>query len=169
MNLGDRVLGPALRAEAVGTRLEVRLEDRLEHQLQGGLHDPVPDGRDAQPAQLAAALGIIRSRTGSGGTCRAFRSSRSSARNAVLARTLDVMGGLAVHPGRSRALGCPAPGPTRPARNGGITDEVEQVIEPAIGIVGRPSVQLGLDPQYPRLAPRRGSAATERRYSPATS
>jgi hypothetical protein len=30
-------------------------------------------------------------------------------------------------------------------------DEVEQVSKPAIGIVGCPSVQLGLDPQYPRL------------------
>jgi hypothetical protein len=33
-DLGDRVVGSALRAEAVADRLEVRLEDRLEHQLQ---------------------------------------------------------------------------------------------------------------------------------------
>ena len=32
VDLGDRVLGSALRAEAVTDRLEVRLEDRLEHQ-----------------------------------------------------------------------------------------------------------------------------------------
>ena len=48
VDLGDGVLGSAPRAEAVGARLEVRLEDRFEHQLEGGLHDPVPRGRDAQ-------------------------------------------------------------------------------------------------------------------------
>ena len=36
-------------------------------------------------------------------------------------------------------------------RNGRVTDEVEQVIEPTIRVVGRPLVQLGLDLQYPRL------------------
>ena len=67
VDLGDRVLRPALRAEAVAARLEVRLEDRLEHQLEGGLHHPVPHGRDAETAALSPpALGIIRSRTGRG-------------------------------------------------------------------------------------------------------
>jgi len=47
VDLSDRVLRPAPRAEAIGAWLEIRLEDRLEHQLQGRLHDPVPDGRDA--------------------------------------------------------------------------------------------------------------------------
>src|SRR6266481_5518628 len=57
MNLGDRVLSPAPRAEAVGTRLEVRLEDRLEHQLQRGLHDPVASRRYPQAPHLARCLG----------------------------------------------------------------------------------------------------------------
>jgi hypothetical protein len=34
-----------------------------------------------------------------------------------------------------------------------MTDEVEQIIEPAAGIIGRPLVQLGLHPPYPQ--PRR--------------
>src|SRR5438105_8444778 len=34
----------------------------------------------------------------------------------------------------------------------GTTDKVEEVIEPTIRIVGRPSIQLGLDTQYPRLS-----------------
>ena len=46
VDLSDRVLGPALRAETIGSRVEVRLEDRVEHQLQGRLHDPVSNGRD---------------------------------------------------------------------------------------------------------------------------
>jgi hypothetical protein len=57
MNLGDRVLGPASGPESVGARLEVGLENRLQHQLEGGLNDSVADRRDAQPTQLAAALG----------------------------------------------------------------------------------------------------------------
>ena len=56
VDLGDGVLGAALRAEAVGARLEVRLEDRFEHQLECGLHDAVGGGRDAQPAHLPVRL-----------------------------------------------------------------------------------------------------------------
>ena len=41
-HLGDRVMGPALRAEPVGTREEIRLENRLQHQFQGS---PGPPGR----------------------------------------------------------------------------------------------------------------------------
>jgi hypothetical protein len=46
MNLGDGVLGSALRAEAIGTWLEVRLENGFEHQLQRGLHHSVGSGWD---------------------------------------------------------------------------------------------------------------------------
>jgi hypothetical protein len=46
MNLGDGVLGSALRAEAIGTWLEVRLEDGFEHQLQGRLDHAVGHGGD---------------------------------------------------------------------------------------------------------------------------
>jgi hypothetical protein len=45
VNLGNGVLGSALRAEAVTARLEVRLEDRLQYQLERGLHRPVGGGR----------------------------------------------------------------------------------------------------------------------------
>jgi hypothetical protein len=58
VDLGDRVVGSAPRAEAIRTRLEVHLEDRLEHQLEGRLHGAVPAGRDAQsPAFAGAGLG----------------------------------------------------------------------------------------------------------------
>ena len=56
MDLGDRVMSPASRTEAVAARLEVRLEDRLEHQLERGLHHPVPHGRDPEPAAFASGL-----------------------------------------------------------------------------------------------------------------
>ena len=55
VNLSDRVMGSAPRAEAIRAWLEVRLEDRLEHQLEGRLHGSVLRGRDAKPAAFAAA------------------------------------------------------------------------------------------------------------------
>ncbi len=57
VNLGDGVVGPASRTEAVTARLEVRLEDRLEDQLQAGLHAAVPGGGDAEAPELARRLG----------------------------------------------------------------------------------------------------------------
>jgi hypothetical protein len=53
-----------------------------------------------------------------------------------------------IDPGRA----CPPVAANPVPRNheeGGIADEVEQVIEPTIRAVGRPLVQLGLDPQHP--------------------
>jgi hypothetical protein len=49
----------------------------------------------------------------------------------------------------------PDPDP-RHNEDGRVTDKVEQIIDPATGIIGRPLAQLGLDPQYLRLGPRRG-------------
>src|SRR5215467_14916470 len=50
-------LSPAPGTESVTARMEIRLENRLQHQLQGRLNHPVPDGSDAQAAQLAVRLG----------------------------------------------------------------------------------------------------------------
>ena len=54
------------------------------------------------------------------------------------------------------------------SRNAGIGDEVEQIIEPAMRIITGPTVQLGLDLQYPSLRPKQRELQI-RRYSPATS
>lgn len=56
-DLGDGVLSPASRAEAVGAWLEARLEDRLEHQLEGRLDHPVPHRGDPEGAERPAPLG----------------------------------------------------------------------------------------------------------------
>ena len=56
MNLGNGVLGPALRAEAVTARLEIRLKDGLQHQLQRSLHRPVDSGRYPEATDLAVGL-----------------------------------------------------------------------------------------------------------------
>ena len=52
-------------------------------------------------------------------------------------------------PGRARPSVAPDPLP-RISEDSRVTDEVVEVIEPTIGIVGSPLVQLGLDLQYPR-------------------
>ena len=129
VDLGDRVLRSAPRAEAVGTRLEVRLEDRLEHQLQSRLHDPVPNGRDTQPAQLAAAFGIIRSRTGNGTNSPAFRSSAARRGTPPRRGPPDGAGRHAVDPRGACTPVAPHPVP-RHKQERRIIDEVEQIIEP---------------------------------------
>src|ERR1017187_9975881 len=52
----DRVLRAPLRPIAIGIRIEVRFKDRFQHQLCGGLHHPVPYGRNPEwtlaPARL---------------------------------------------------------------------------------------------------------------------
>jgi len=63
---------------------------------------------------------------------------------------LDVAGGLAVHSGRAGPLVPPHPIPRR-HKEGGIGDKVVEIIKPVLRITGRPSVQLGLDLQYPVL------------------
>jgi len=63
---------------------------------------------------------------------------------------LDIAGGLAVHPGGACPLVTPHPIP-RNQKKRRIGDEVVQIIEPAIRIITGPTVQLGLDLQYPAL------------------
>ncbi len=147
-NLGDGVLGSASGAEPVQARAEVRLEDRLQHQLQGRLHDPVTGGRDAKAAEFPTGLGDHRlphrqrfepsgleiiSQPG-----QQFRCPED-----------DRAGFHSIDSGRP----CPPVAPNPLPRNheeGGIGDEVVEVIEPTLGIVGSPLVQLGLHPQYPQ-------------------
>jgi site-specific DNA recombinase len=54
VDLGDRVVRAAARAEPVRARLEVRLEDGLEHQLESGLDRPVGHGGDPELAEHGA-------------------------------------------------------------------------------------------------------------------
>src|SRR6266511_1255869 len=63
---------------------------------------------------------------------------------------LDGHGGSPVHPGRAGTLVSPHPIP-RHQQEGGIGDEVKQIVEPAMRIITSPTVQLGLDLQYPKL------------------
>ncbi len=107
VDLSDRVVRPPLRAEPIGARVEIRLEDRLKHQLQGGLHDPVPHGRDPQPAQLAAGLGDHPLPRGQRSKPPAFSSSRRSTRNSATSATST--GRDAVNTAVRLPLGYPAP------------------------------------------------------------
>ena len=167
MDLSDRVLGSALRAEAIRAWLEVRLEDRLEHQLQRGLHDPVRGRRDPQArGPCRAALGIVFSRTRCGTNRPALRSSRSPP-SSSRSTEHDGAGCDPIDAGGSCALVAPHPAP-RHDEERRVIDEVGQVIEATARIGRRPLVQLRLHHEYPQLGLDRGRA-TERRCSPATS
>ena len=149
-HLGHRVMSPAVRTEPVGTREEIRLEDRLQHQFQGRLDHPVGDRGDPQTAQLAARLGDHplphRQRTEAAVPQRGPQPVEEllDARPA----SMDARSGRP--PRRSGTLVTPHPIP-RHQQERGIGDEIEQVIEPAMRIITSPTVQLGLDLQYPAL------------------
>ena len=61
---------------------------------------------------------------------------------------LDGQGSVPVHSGRCGTLVTPNPIPRDPQERG-IGDEVVQIVEPAMRIITGPTVQLGLDLQYP--------------------
>src|SRR5215210_5205255 len=153
VDLSDRVLGAASGAEPVAARAKVHFPDRLQHQLQGGLHHPVPHGRDPQPAPLAggAGLGDQPLPHGQGPKAAVLQAGPQLREEPLLApHRLDVVGGLAVHPGRAGTLVAPHPTPPNQQERR-VIHEVEQITKPTGPILGCPSVQLGLDPQYPRL------------------
>src|SRR5208282_2882747 len=148
VHLGHRVVSPAPRAEPVGTREEIRLEDRLQHQLQGRLDHPVGYGRDAQAALVAVRLGNHPLPHRQRAETAVLQRGPQPLQEPLDARGLDVPGRPAIHPGRAGALIAPHANP-RHQKERGIADKVIQIIKPAMRIITSPSVQLGLDPQYP--------------------
>ena len=115
-----------------------------------GLHEPVHRGRDPEAPELAplARLGDHRlPHRDRGERRRALRCSRASPEER---RDIGVVGDEGrdhpVDPGGSCPLVAPHPLP-RHHEERRVMDEVEQVIEPAARIIGRPLVQLGLHPR----------------------
>src|SRR6266545_2108792 len=168
VDLGDRVLGSAPRSEAIRAGLEVGLEDRLQHQLEGGLHHPVAQRRDPEPARLAAALGdpplLDRYRPEAPG---AKLLTQLLQEPLDAQHPLDMGGRLPVHASRARPSIPPHPAPGHQQRRP-VTDEVVEVRKPPRLIVARPPVQLALDPEYPlrRLIRRRPRRAAIQRRPP---
>jgi len=149
VDLRDRVLRSASWAEAIGTWLEVRLEDRLEHQFQRGLHDPIGDSRDPQPADLAAGFGnrllpraLRREPTGLEILSQPVEQ-RPSAEH-------DGAGNHSIDASSSCTLVAPHPTP-RHNEERRVIHEVEHIIEATARISLRPSVQLRLHHAYPLL------------------
>src|SRR4030095_13939804 len=94
-----------------------------------------------------------------------FRGGPQRAKEGLLApHRLDVVGGLAIHPGRAGTLVAPHPTPPNQQERR-VTHEVVQITKPTGPILGCPSVQLGLDPQYPRLRLRTGERPPPRARS----
>ena len=100
---------------------------------------------------MPSALGIIRSRTGNGRNLRSFSADPQPLQEPLDTRPASMYAGrTAIHPGRTGALITPHANP-RHQKERGIADKVVQIIKPAMRIITSPSVQLGLDPQYPAL------------------
>jgi hypothetical protein len=142
---------PPVRAEPIRAGQEIRLEDRLQHQFQGRLDHPVPDGRDTQAAFLAASLGNHALPHGQRAEAAVFHL-RPQLQEEVLhaPHRLDIESRPAIHACRARALIAPHPSPAN-QQEGRVRHEVEQVTEPAMTIIAGPTVQFGLDFQYPAL------------------
>ncbi len=150
VDLGNGVLRSTLRAEAVTTRLEVRLEDRFEYQLEGGLHHPVPHSRYAEAAEFSRRLWDHPFPHGQGLEPAGLQVDSQVVEKCLDAPLgLDVVGTLAVHARRAAAPVAPDPAPCL-KEDGRIAHEVVEVTEPTVGGVGSPLVQLGLDSQYPQ-------------------
>jgi hypothetical protein len=156
-HLGHRVMDPMVRAEPVGAREEIRLENRLQHQLQGRLDHPVADRADPQ----ATALGRARFRDQPLPRGQRLEAAVLQCRPQPVKELpdaqprLDRGGGVPVHPGGLRTLVAPHPVP-RDKQERRVGHEVEQVVEPAMRIINSPTVQLGLNLQYPVLRRKSG-------------
>ena len=156
-HLGHRVMDPMVWAEPVGAREEIRLENRLQHQLQGRLDHPVADRADPQ----ATAFGRARFRDqplprGQRPEAAVLQCRPQPVKELPDAQPrLDRGGGVPVHPGGLRTLVAPHPVP-RDKQERRVGHEVEQVVEPAMRIIDSPTVQLGLNPQYPVLRRKSG-------------
>jgi hypothetical protein len=145
----DGVLCSAPGPETVRGRSEIGLEDRLQHQRH--LHDPVGEGGDAELAHLP--------RPALGDRVLAHRQRRVGARPERLAKLvqeplhtlpLDAFARDAINTGGTRPPVAfhPLPGDEQHRR---VADEVEEIAEAFLPLLGCPAVQLGLPSQYPLL------------------
>jgi hypothetical protein len=151
MYLGDSVVRAPPGPEPVGDRFEVGLEDRFQDQFQCRLHDPVSDGRDAQPPNLPGPTGFgNRALPHRQGTERALAQLGPQVVQEPRHTDdpLDVGDGEAVHASGAGAEVARDPIERNEQRRR-VVHEVEQVVEPAARIGRRPTVKLGLHPRYP--------------------
>ena len=121
VDLGDGVLRPAPGAEPVGARVEVRLEDRLQHQLERGLDHPVPDGRDPQPALWPPGLGSAAPAPATAPTSGPSVGPELGQERLLTPHGRDVVGRLAIYPGRAGALVALDPAPPTSSNAGSQT------------------------------------------------
>jgi hypothetical protein len=95
------------------------------------LDHPIADGRDPQPAQLATRLGDQPLPHGQRRKPPRLQVGSKAGEERIHAMApLDVAGDLPVDPGGARALVAPDPVPCHQQERR-VTDEIEQIIEPA--------------------------------------
>src|SRR5664279_2117431 len=149
-HLLDGVLGSAPGPESIRGRAKVRLEDRLEYQLGRRLHDPVAQSGDAQASELPRAL-RDQPLTGGQRTIGALLQLLAElCEDTINACLLDSLAGLAIDTGGPRPPVAFHPLP-RDEQRRWVADQVEQITEALLLVLGCPSVQLRLPSQYPLL------------------
>ncbi len=149
-HLLDRVLSSAPGPKSIRGRAEVRLEDRLEHELGRRLHDPVAHRRDAQASELPRALRDQPLAGRQRPVAAALELLTKLVEHLLHADLLDPLAGLAIDTGGPRPPVAFHSLP-RDEQRRGVADQVEQVAEALLLVLGCPSVQLGLPSQYPLL------------------
>jgi hypothetical protein len=121
-HLGHGVMSPALRAEPVGTRKEIRLENRLQDQLETTLdHAPDPAAREYRADDVSSfpASGSFAPAPGSGGN-RGPSPQPAAPRGMPRPHTRPPPGRRSARPPRPYVLPCyPAHDPRPPAGNPG--------------------------------------------------
>ena len=160
--------GPGARAEAVaehGWKSASKIGSSTS--LRAACTTRSRDGRDAQPAQLAAGLGDHPLPHRQGRNVRALSSARSSARNRPRRARLRCSRPSGRPRPPSVRPGCSAPAAMPPA-DGRVADEVVEVVEPTVGssVAHRCSLVWIRSTRSLRLI---DGSATARRCSPATS
>src|SRR5919109_792985 len=169
VDLGDRVLGAASGTEPIRAGLEVRLQDRLKHQLQGGLHHPVPNRRDAKSALAAAWLGDHPLPHRQGHKPPGLQVGPKLGEEGVLAPfALDVVGRLAIHPAERAPL-LPRTRRHPTSRNAGSATRLNRSSNRRpCSLVAQWCSLVWIPSTAPPPPPPKASATT-RRYSPASS
>jgi hypothetical protein len=150
VDLSYGILRPSIRTEPIGTRTEVHFEDGFEHQLKSSLHHSVPDGGDAQAASfMRPRLGDHPLPYGLRPECAGLELVAQVIQEGLDAAVgLDRSSAFPIDASSASTLVLPDPPPCN-EQESRVTDEVGKIIEPATLVLTGPSVQLGLNLQYP--------------------
>src|SRR5450759_3430126 len=156
VNLCDGVLGPASGAEPVAAWVKIRLENGLEHRLEGSLDHPVPHGGDAKAAALATGLGNHHLSHGDRLEPPSLEIISQLGEEGLLAPDDGhVEDRFAIYARRTSTSIAPHPVPGI-SQDIGVINQIPQVVEPTIRIVGSTTCGIWFMPPMSWLMPGTG-------------